>query len=203
MRKLLPFLLFAAVLPAHADGIFFSNVVVGNPSFADLVTENPNTTIDLFSNPGIQLHPDSLGLLDFTLLLTNTNTVISPVELQASLFLNGAILQEAPGNFSPSLELGGLHMFPGAQNGVLLVFGPFDCCYLTPQPLDLHIDLLNSNPDYILPSTGQAVNGFDFPFSFVQPVPEPASLVLFASGLAGIGAVVRQRRRKLLRASKA
>lgn len=48
-------------------------------------------------------------------------------------------------------------------------------------------DLLNSSPDFTIPSgpnTGQAVNSFTYTFTIVEPMPERAALVLLTTGVA-------------------
>jgi hypothetical protein len=49
-------------------------------------------------------------------------------------------------------------------------------------PATLTVDLLNSSPDFIIPTSQTAVNSYTYSFNVAQPVPEPAMLVLFGGG---------------------
>ena len=161
---------------AKADPLVFSNVKA--------FQNNDTTQVDLFSNPGV------------TLLGTN---------LTFSVDITGAL---STGGFDTLLitynELGSL---PIVQSIQIPLFGniqpPFTFIFsiLSPGsnplgvPATLTIDLLNSNPDFVIPSgpnQGQTVNSYTYSFN-VQPVPEPATLLALAGGLAALGVRVRRR----------
>jgi hypothetical protein len=63
-------------------------------------------------------------------------------------------------------------------------------------PATLSLNLLNSNSDFIIPTTGQSRDAFTYNFTLSQPVPEPASMALLLSGLSSFGVYRRMRRPK-------
>lgn len=182
LNKLL--LLLAAVVlmgaterTAIADPLVFSNLTV--------FQNNDTTQVNLFSNPGM------------TVLGTN---------LTFSVDISGTL---APGAVDilriTYQELGGL---PIVQDFQIPLFGTVNppltliFSFVSPAsnplgvPATLTLDLLNSNPDFVIPggpSQGQSVNSFSYSFT-VQPVPEPATILALASGFAALG--FRLRRRK-------
>jgi hypothetical protein len=75
------------------------------------------------------------------------------------------------GTVPPPLTLLTSHVFPTTY---------------TPRPYQLTVDLLNSDPDFVIPSgmnAGARVNSQTYSFSTVSPVPEPGTLLLLGSGL--------------------
>jgi len=182
LHKLL--LLLAAVVlmgatgqTAIADPLVFSNLTV--------FQNNDTTQVNLFSNPGM------------TVLGTN---------LTFSVDISGTL---APGAVDilriTYQELGGL---PIVQDFQIPLFGTVNppltliFSFVSPGsnplgvPATLTLDLLNSNPDFVIPggpSQGQTVNSYSYSFT-VQPVPEPATIIALASGFAALG--FRLRRRK-------
>jgi len=161
---------------ALADPLVFSNVTA---------FQNNNTVqVSLFSNPGTTLVGTALnfsvdvsgtlapGVVDI-LRITYTELGSAPIvqEFQIPLF----------GNVNPPFTLIFSIPTPGSN--------PFAV------PATLTLDLLNSNPDFVIPfgpNQGQEVNSFTYSFN-VQPVPEPATLLALAGGLAALGFRVRRR----------
>ncbi len=180
----------ACAAPAKADGLFFSNVKVG------VLNETPpggSTVIDLFANPGV--------------VITSSNDVATLfISVSGTLPTGGDILHIAvtatnengtfiitnpnPASLNIPIDMfnaNGTHVtgfqFPTSFQGTTITFT---------------VDLLNSSPDFIIPSgpnSGQAVNSFTYTFTVVQPVPEPATLVLLTTGIAGIGVKTHRRYR--------
>ena len=170
------FLLGGAEGTAKADPLFFSNVTA--------FQNNDTVQVSLLSNPGTTLlgstvtfSVDITGVLPVggtdTLRITYTELGGAPVvqDFQIPLF----------GTVNPPFTL------------IFSVFSPG----LNPQgvPATLTIDLLNSAPDFVIPSgpnQGQSVNSQTYTFN-VHPVPEPATLTVLFSGLVALGIRVRRR----------
>ena len=155
---------------AIADPLVFSNVTV--------FQNNDTTQVDLFSNPGTTL----LGTnLTFSVDISGT-LALGAVDILRITYqeLGGApIVQDFQiplfGTVNPPLTLIFSFVSPGSNPlGV---------------PATLTLDLLNSNPDFVIPggpSQGQTVNSYTYSFN-VQPVPEPATILALASGFAALG----------------
>jgi hypothetical protein len=162
---------------AMADPLVFSNVTA--------FQNNDTVQVDLFSNPGTTLIGTSLtfsvdiaGTLAMgagdILRITYTELGSSPIvqEFQIPLF----------GSVNPPFTLIFSIISPGSNPlGV---------------PATLTIDLLNSTPDFMMPggpNQGQLVNSFTYSFNVAEPVPEPATMLALASGIAALGFRVRRR----------
>lgn len=161
---------------AKADPLVFSNVTA--------FQNNDTVQVDLFSNPGTTLLGTALtfsvdisgtlgaGAVDI-LRITYTELGSAPIvqEFQIPLF----------GSVNPPFTL------------IFSIVSPATNPLGTPATLTL--DLLNSNPDFFIPdgpNQGQSVNSVTYSFT-VQPVPEPATLLALAGGLAALGFRVRRR----------
>lgn len=182
-HKLLLLLGFFALLGATertalADPLVFSNV----RAFQD----NDTTQVDLFSNPGTTLLGTTLTFsVDITGSLAMGTTEILRVTYQE---LGGSpVVQEFQiplfGTVNPPFTLIFSFVSPGSNPlGV---------------PATLTVDLLNSAPDFLVPggpNQGNVVNSYTYSFN-VQPVPEPATMLALASGVAALGFRLRRRRR--------
>jgi len=160
-----------------ADPLMFSNTRV--------FQNNNFTQVDLFSSPGsiidgpyLTFRVDVTGTLppgggDF-LQLTYTEAGAAP---QVKTYQIPAF-----GSVYPPLTMFFSFESPGAnRQGV---------------PAALTIDLLSSAPDFVVPfgaDAGQLRDSYTYSFNVVQPVPEPATLLAFGTGLAFIA----RRRRKM------
>jgi hypothetical protein len=163
---------------AKADPLFFSNVVA--------LQNGGSKTVDLFSNPGV--------------------TLIGP-QITFRVDVSGAL----PSGGSDILQFTYLEAGspPQVQQFAIPLFGtvqpPFSILFTSNSagatvfglPATLTVDLLNSNPDFIIPggpNQGQLVNSQTYSFNVAQPVPEPVTLLGLATGLATLG--LRRRRLK-------
>jgi hypothetical protein len=163
---------------ACADPLFFSNVVA--------LQNGGSTTVDLLSNPGVTLiGPQITFRVDVSGQLPSGGTDI----LQFTYLEAGSApqVQQFPiplfGTIQPPFSLLFTSNSPGAT-----VLG---------LPATLTVDLLNSNPDFIIPggpNQGQLVNSQTYSFNVAQPVPEPVTLLGLGTGLAVLG--LRRRRLK-------
>lgn len=162
---------------AKADPLFFSNVVA--------FQNNDTTQVDLFSSPGTTLFGANLTFrVDITGILqagAGDSLVITYSEL-GSLPIVQTFEIPLFGSVPPPLTLVFSFFSPGANfQGV---------------PATLTVDLLNSSPDFIIPSgsnQGQRVNSYTYSFNVAQPVPEPVTLFALGGGLAALAVRLRRR----------
>ena len=176
----------ALMLAVLTLGALTAGTTKANPlSFSNVSVFQNSTKVDLFSNPGatvfgpqMSFSVDIAGSLPAgagdTLRITY-NELGSPAniqEFQIPLF----------GSVNPPFTLLFSVLSPGANfQGI---------------PATLTVDLLNSAPDFVIPSgpnQGQAVNSYTYSFNVARPVPEPATLLALVSGLAALGVRLRRR----------
>jgi len=162
---------------AMADPLVFSNVTA--------FQNNDTVQVNLQSQPGMTLIGTTLTFsVDITGTLAPGTTEILRITYQE--FGSAPIVQEFQiplfGSVSPPFTLIFSFVSPGANSlGV---------------PATLTIDLLNSAPDFLVPlgdEQGQLVNSYTYNFNVVDPVPEPASMLALATGLAALGYRLRRR----------
>ena len=174
---LLTIILAAAATVGKADPLTFSNVRV--------LQDNGFTSINLFSNSGATLTGTQLTFtIDLTGTLPPAGTDTLSVTFQDSQ--GGSVVQlfDIPifGSVNPPFTLLVSINVPTFSYAAL--------------PATLTVNLLNSNPDFVIPTTQAAVDSFTYSFNLVQPVPEPATLALFGTGISTLWFGYRKRRKK-------
>jgi PEP-CTERM motif len=177
----------ASVLAMLILGALSAGTTKANPLFFSNVSafQNGNSTkVDLFSNPGTTIFgpqmtfsvdvTGTLGLGAVDTLRITYNEPGSPANIQN--------FQIPFDTVQPPFSLLFSVLSPGANfQGI---------------PATLTVDLLNSSPDFIIPSgpnQGQTVDSYTYAFNVARPVPEPATLLALASGLAALGVRLRRR----------
>lgn len=168
--------MFAAADRARADPLTFGNVV----------GTQAGHTVSLFDNPGATF--------------TNGTRVSFLVDVAGTLPHGGADMLRLTVGLADGSTLVQSFAIPifGTTPPPFTLLASFDFpTYYQAVPLTLTVDLLNSTPDFVIPSgpnAGQRVDSQTYTFSVVQPVPEPATILLLGTGLAGVIAGARKRR---------
>jgi hypothetical protein len=168
----------------RADPLLFSNVTA--------LQNNGSTRVDLFSNPGtILIGPRISFLVDITGTLPPSGTDMLIVTYSQA--------------GQPSITQGfQIPFFGTIPPPVTLIFSITPLASFQGTPVTLTIDLVNSVPDFIIPSgpgAGVRVNSFSYTFSVADPVPEPATLSLLGAGITGLLAGHRKRRQTAKKAA--
>lgn len=172
---LLTIVLGAAATICHADPLTFSNVSV--------LQNGGNTSINLAANPGVTVTGTQLTFtIDVAGSLPPGGTDTLSVTFQDSQ--GGFVVQQI-----------GIPVF-GSVNPPFTLFVTINVPTLSfsPIPATLTVDLLNSNPDFIMPNQ-TAVNSATYSFNVVQPVPEPATLTMLAGGISAFAFRYRKSRK--------
>jgi PEP-CTERM motif-containing protein len=169
-----------ATVNVKADPLTFSNVVV---------LQNNNTTqLDLFSNQNTTIFGSDLNFL------VSINGTLAPGVIN-TVQVTYTELGSAP--VTQSIEI---PLFGTAQPPFTLLFS-----FTSPGAnfqgvgATLLVDILGSSPDYVIPGgagAGQQVDSYNYSFKVAEPVPEPATLLLAGTGLVGLIAGVRKRKRR-------
>ena len=162
---LLAIILGAAATVSQADPLTFSNV--------NVLQNGGNTSINLASNSGVTLTGSQLTFtIDVAGSLPPGGTDMLSVTFQDSQ--GGFVIQQI-----------GIPVF-GSVNPPFTLFVTINVPTLSfsPIPATLTVDLLNSNPDFVIPATQMPSNSATFSFNVVQPVPEPATLTMLAGGIS-------------------
>lgn len=177
IRVLLFLIVMASVsVSAHADPLSFSKVAA--------LQNSGNTKIDLFTNPGVNLIGSQLTFtIDIAGVLPAGGTDTLRVAYNDSL--GGSAVQQI------SIPIFGT-VNPPVTVFVTINVPTFSFVAI---PASLTVDLLNSNPDFVNPTSQIAVDSFTYSFTVSQPVPEPATLTLLGAGLGAF--LIRARRRRI------
>lgn len=176
--------LFCAA-PAKADSLFFSNV--------KLSLLNVAGPIDLFANPGVVITASN-NLPIISMFVSGTPPLggdILHLTVTATNEFGTFVIKRPDGKeieipidqFTTNSVLGAVFEIPTSFHGTTVTFT---------------VDILNTSPDFIIPggpNAGQAVNSFTYTFTIIEPAPEPATLVLLTTGIAGIAVRTYRRHR--------
>jgi len=169
----------------RADPLTFANV---RASQLDPLDVTHSFLTDLFAMPGAVL---TLGT--HVTLFIDIAGVLPPSATDAL-----RLTYRQPGGVGTVVQEYGIPVFGDVLPPLTLVTGLDFPVFYHPVPVELTVDLLGSSPDYAIPGgplAGQLVDSYTFSFSVVQPVPEPATVVLLATGVAALGIRGAQRRR--------
>ena len=174
---------FGRAATAYGDPLFFSAT-----SF--LINEG-GEKLDLFVNPDLVLEPRTYG-----------GTIYPP-----ALIFSTIVKYEG----GPSLSDVVRFTFEEEDSAPAVIDNPFSTGTVPislafpvrfnpsqagrPLRASLTVDLLNSSPDFVIPSgsdAGRVVNSYTYRFQTLTPTPEPAAWVLFGTG--AVAFLVKRRR---------
>jgi hypothetical protein len=159
-----------------------------------LVNSSP-VRLDLFSNPGVVLEPQSYGgtIFPHALLFGALVTHEGGESFTDTIRFTYDELGAPPVVWSQTFTTG----VDPIQLGFAVGFEPI-LRTGTPVPTTLRVELLDSDPDFVIPggpNQGQLVDSYTYSFNTLAPVPEPSTLVLLITG--GAAALSRRGRRFL------
>jgi hypothetical protein len=155
--------------PAVADPLRFANVRIADSTGLVGLFENPGRVFTLDSNENNVL----TFFIDLTGTLEPNQTDILRLTYRAA---DGDVL----------VQEFGVPIFGTVPPPLTNVTGRIFPTTYTPLPFELTVDLVNSAPDFLIPSgvsAGTAVDSYTYSFSTVSPVPEPGTWLLLGSGL--------------------
>jgi hypothetical protein len=165
--------------PTKADPLLFSNVVA---------LQNSGTNrVDLFANQGVMLTgPKMSFMVDIAgTLPPGVTQMLSVTYAEAgSPALTQTFQIPAFGTIPPPFTLLFTFDSPGATIAGTMA--------------TLRVDILGSAPDFVIPSgpqAGQRVDSYTYNFRAAQPVPEPGTMLMLATGIAGLWGARRRKGR--------
>lgn len=175
LLAVLAILSVVGVSEAKADPVQFGSV--------QALQNGGSTSIDLFANPGVTLFGPQLSFLipiTGTLPPGVTNILQVTYTEAGSAPIVQNFLIPAFGIVPPPYSQLVTFTSPGASfQGVAAT---------------LTVDILEISPDFVIPTSGLGRDSFTFEFTVVQPVPEPATMILLGTGVLGL-LQVRKRRK--------
>ncbi|HKE55921.1 MAG TPA: PEP-CTERM sorting domain-containing protein [Pyrinomonadaceae bacterium] len=180
---------FCAVLVLGLGGLFGSEAKADPLTFSNVrgLQNGGLTNVDLFSHPGATLYGSQISFLvdisgpiardqGSTLVATFTEEGYAPILLSYQLPLFDTI--------SPPFTLLLTITAPGASYAGTLAA--------------LNLNILGSSEEFVIPNgpnRGAYVDGYTYVFEVAQPVPEPASVMIFGTGIVGLATMLRRRGR--------
>jgi len=165
----------AGTASARADSITFSNVVA--------LQNNGSTRVDLLSNPGITIIGPRISFL---------------VDIKGTLPAGATSLLQityAESGSAPIVQTFTIPAFgsvPPPYSQLFTINSPGATVSGTPATLTIRI--INPPGFSVLPGSGDFVLQ-TYSFNVTQPVPEPATMILFGTGVVGLLTRIRHRRR--------
>lgn len=164
----------AGATAVHADPLTFQNV--------SALQNQGNSNISLFSSPGVILTTSQQ--LTFSIDVAGTLAPGSTDILRVSYLdsLGGSVVQQFD-----------FPLFGALTNVTVFVTVSLPNLSYSGIPATLTVDLLQSNPDFVMPTTGTPVDSYTYNFTVAQPVPEPTSFTLLCAAGSGLAILLRRR----------
>lgn len=156
---------------AYSDPLTFSNVVA--------LQNGGATHVDLFANPGTNLIGPTISFF---------------VDINGTLPAGGDTLQITftEAGKAPVIQTFSIPIFAGVTLPYSQVFSvTFQNPTVQGTSATLKLDILGNSADFIIPSgpqAGQTRDSNTYTFNGTQPIPEPVSILLLATGVVGLSA---------------